>query len=138
MNRWKFLFSGAALLVGFFGVLMVSSAGVRQRSDGCGPHPLIVLAAASRPFGNIIIIHLSQFRTISFRASPRRMNSSSVSVTKLCIHIVLTPIRHAPISLLVSFYEFCCKFRCVLHMSKCVCKFQCDILYYLRNLRTKM
>lgn len=56
MNRWKFLLSGATVF-GFlcFILTAASASGVRQRSDGCGPHPLIALAAASRPIGNIII-----------------------------------------------------------------------------------
>ena len=36
-------------------LFMATASEIRQRSDGCGPHPLIALAAASRPFGKYIL-----------------------------------------------------------------------------------
>ncbi|CAL8115165.1 unnamed protein product [Orchesella dallaii] len=56
MNRWEIVLSGALvlslLLFCTFIIPRGECSNIRQRSDGCGPHPLIALAAASRPFGS--------------------------------------------------------------------------------------
>lgn len=73
MNRWEIVFSGVLVVLTLFSFLVERGAStasnIRQRSDGCGPHPLIALAAASRPFGNTVIICLTFFLSFIFMRS---------------------------------------------------------------------